>query len=86
MTTEQKTYANFEEKIDTTCINTSEMLQKLNLGMQAILENITMTQNHTQYSVMPDLSKNIEDFDASGSSATARIWLDSVESMSTLHR
>ena len=86
LTTEQKTYANSEVKIDTTCINTSEMLQKLNLGMQAILENITMTQNHTQYSVMPDLSKNIEDFDASGSSATARIWLDSVESMSTLHR
>lgn len=38
------------------------------------------------YNVLPDLSKNIEIFDASASSTQAKNWLRSIESMGTLHR
>ncbi|KAK8775362.1 hypothetical protein V5799_031293 [Amblyomma americanum] len=40
----------------------------------------------TTYQVMPDLSKNISDFDGSGDAASAKEWLGNLQTTATLHR
>ena len=56
-------------------------------GLAKLLKNNTSeTSENFHYNILPDLSKNIEDFDATGSSSDAKNWLRSIESMGTLHR
>ncbi|XP_077501927.1 uncharacterized protein LOC144112953 [Amblyomma americanum] len=40
----------------------------------------------TTYQVMPDLSKNISDFDGSGDAVSAKEWLGNLQTTATLHR